>query len=355
MLIDQIESIFVPNQVAARYQRQAAEHFRQNRFREAAEFFTRALHLQLDNSNLYYNRGAAYFRMGDYDAAVTDFTSALGLKPHDPSWILFYRAQANGYRKELDAAIQDYAEALSIGLDLGKALEALAYRGNMLIAKKEWMRAESNFLELLKLDEKPNYAAHIGIGYVRLSLKDYKEAIEHFTYAILIDTQKGYAYYHRGLAYFETGKWQSALADFEEASRLNPASPATRNNCGAVRIHLEDLQNAETDFKKALAMGAEFPYAYSGLADIHFLRGEYDLALENAEKAHELAPESLGISASLAVICHASGQVERAVEIWRELIAKDEHYRDMEWVKQEHTWPEPLVDEARKLIGRLEP
>ncbi|MEO8606877.1 MAG: tetratricopeptide repeat protein [Chloroflexota bacterium] len=353
MIIDQIESVFVPNQVAARYQQQAFEHFKQKRFSESVDFYSRALSLQLDNSNLYYNRGAVYTNMGDYDAAIADFTTAISLKPVDPGLIYFHRAQIHRYRKAFDEGIQDYAEALRLGLDLYKALIALEQRGHMLIAQQEWTRAENNFLELLRIDEKPNYAAHVGIGYVRLCLKDYKDAIEHLTHAILIEPQKGYAYYHRGLAYFENRVWKSALSDFEEASRFNPASPAARNNCGAVRVHLSDLEGAQADFGKALGIEANFPYAYIGLADIHFLRGEYDLALENAQKAHELVPEVDGISATLAVTYHALGQVERAAEIWRELMAKDEHYGDVEWVKQEHTWPEPLVEEARKLIARL--
>jgi tetratricopeptide (TPR) repeat protein len=134
---------------------------------------------------------------------------------------------------------------------------------------------------------------------------------------------------------------------------LNLASSAAWNNCGIVRTHLNDLAGALDDFKKALEADPESPYAYIGIADIHFLLGEYELALENAQKAHELEPEIDGITATLAVNYFVLRQTEQAFEIWRELVAKDERYRDADWVKQEHTWTEPLVEEARKLIADL--
>src|SRR5258706_13327518 len=115
MIIDQIESIFVPNQVAARYQQQAFEHFKQKRYSESVDFYTRAIHLQLDNSDLYYNRGSVYTHMHDYDAAIADLTTAIGLKPDDAGLIYFYRARIHRCRNAFDEGIQDFADALRLG------------------------------------------------------------------------------------------------------------------------------------------------------------------------------------------------------------------------------------------------
>jgi tetratricopeptide (TPR) repeat protein len=100
MIFDRIDSIFIPNQIAERYRLKAVKYFDQRKYEEAISLFSDAIHLCPDNPNLYCNRAAAYNNMGRYDEAVADFSTCLDLKFHDPAWVLFYRAQIQGYRKK---------------------------------------------------------------------------------------------------------------------------------------------------------------------------------------------------------------------------------------------------------------
>jgi tetratricopeptide (TPR) repeat protein len=67
------------------------------------------------------------------------------------------------------------------------------------------------------------------------------------------------AYYNRGVAYFEKGDWDNAIAEFTEAIRLKPdfASAyynlsAAYYNRGVVYAEKEDYARARADWEKVL-------------------------------------------------------------------------------------------------------
>ena len=53
------------------------------RYDRAIVDFTRAIDLNSDDANAYFNRGRVYREKGDDDRAITDFSKAIGLKPDD--------------------------------------------------------------------------------------------------------------------------------------------------------------------------------------------------------------------------------------------------------------------------------
>lgn len=66
--------------------------------------------MSANNSFALYNRGIAYDRLGDYEAAVADFSAAIAL---DPSNADFYHNRGFSRRKmgQFEAAIADYTQA----------------------------------------------------------------------------------------------------------------------------------------------------------------------------------------------------------------------------------------------------
>jgi tetratricopeptide (TPR) repeat protein len=76
-IFDRIDSIFIPNQIAERYRLKAVKYFDQRKYGDAVLLFSDAIHLCPDNPNLYCNRAAAYANMGQYAAAVADFSTSI--------------------------------------------------------------------------------------------------------------------------------------------------------------------------------------------------------------------------------------------------------------------------------------
>ena len=69
-------------------------------------------------------------------------------------------------------------------------------------------------------------------------------------------------YYHRGTAYYDKGEYDRAIADFDQALRLQPKSAATYNYRGLAKLAFGDDQGAMRDFDEAIRADSTFSPAY---------------------------------------------------------------------------------------------
>ena len=110
-----------------------------------------------------------------------------------------------------------------------------------------------------------------------------------------------------------------ALADYNEALRIDPEFPPALVNRGAIYFQRKDLQKALADFQKADSLRSDFNFALAGLAITH----------------------------------HALGDVTVAERYWQALVELDAGYMDADQVKEDLGWHDSLAAEARKVIARL--
>ena len=118
------------------------------------ENFNKAIQLQPDYVNAYYNRGTAYINKGEYNQAIKDFSKTIDL---DFEHVVFaYRGRGVAYYAEdrFHRAIDDFSKVISLTPDdpfayLGRGQ---AYR-NLLVFEK----AIQDFSTAIRL--KPDEAA----------------------------------------------------------------------------------------------------------------------------------------------------------------------------------------------------
>jgi lipoprotein NlpI len=115
-----------------------------------------------------------YYGKGEYDAAITDFSAAIGA---DPRYGNAYRNRADAYLKQgdYDRAMLDFLAALAMN-----AKDSAAYLGR-------------------------------GIAYERMG--DYDRAIVDYDSAIAIDPQESAGFTNRGYMHFYRGDFADAAAD----------------------------------------------------------------------------------------------------------------------------------------------
>jgi tetratricopeptide (TPR) repeat protein len=62
----------------------------------------------------YFNRGNAYFKKGQYDLAIADYSEALRRNPKDPAGIIWNRGNAHAEKRDYPGAIADYDQAIAL-------------------------------------------------------------------------------------------------------------------------------------------------------------------------------------------------------------------------------------------------
>ncbi|HQI23936.1 MAG TPA: tetratricopeptide repeat protein, partial [Smithella sp.] len=77
----------------------------------------------------------------------------------------------------------------------------------------------------------------------------------YFTHAIHFKKDFANAYHNRGTTYSELGRYQHAVADFNESIRLNPGYPDAYKNRGIAYLLQGEKEQGCSDFKKACALG----------------------------------------------------------------------------------------------------
>ena len=182
----------------------------------------------------YYNQGNAYYKLGDYEGAIENFSQALRIDPKDAK----------------------------LYVNRGNARYEIAQHSGD--PDKEYKRAISDFNHALRLD--PQEAeAYVSRGSVRYVIaqyskdpdKDYKAAIADFNQALNRKPDDAKAYVKRGIVRYKLAQYsgdpdreyKAAISDFNQALRLNPQEAEAYVKRGIVRYELAQYNgNSDTDY-----------------------------------------------------------------------------------------------------------
>jgi tetratricopeptide (TPR) repeat protein len=352
-----LEHAFAPGEHYRRLAQEARTHFDNQNYDDSINLATRLIFLYPDYDRGYIVRACAYHAKRDFDAAIADYSKALNCKHIDDRALIYYnRAAAYQGKRAFDEVIIDMADAVRLGLDRDDAITALMVRGDLLMAKGDLQRAESNFTKLLEIAPEQSEWVNGRLGFIKLEASAYEDAVHYFTEIIVANPANAYAYANRSYAYIKLHKLEQALVDIEEALRLTPDEPYAYNNRGVIRFQTGDNQGAEADYRRTLEIDPDFPNSYVGLGCLAFIREEYQTALEHFQKASEPKPNKRSSDtavAGIAIAHHALGQVDEALKLWRGLVEADSHFQEADWLEKEYGWTAPLIETAAKIISAL--
>ena len=204
------------------------------------------------NSKKYYKTGEEFMQAGNYKDAIEQFSKAIDLQP---DFDKAYLGRADAYEKAglLKEAAEDYDRA-------------------------------STFLER---DQSVYYEA----GRVYYLLEDYETATVKLNRAISLKRTYLEPYQVLSKVLLAQGKYVEALDAANTALTLKETSENFYNR-GVVNTYTDNIEGAEWDFAKAVQKGKDNVEALLALADLRTKLGKLSLALEHANKALEVAPNS---------------------------------------------------------------
>jgi tetratricopeptide (TPR) repeat protein len=173
----------------------------------------------LDSVDAYLDRGSEHYNNEEYQQAAADYTCALELDTQD---ITALTMRGNSYveLEQYADAIADYNRALEFETGVNAYLYhniALAY-----YLQDDRVNAESYLEQSFEADSSyaPSYALRGNFAYER---GDYTDAMADYEEAIRLNYDSVWIpYYNHGLAQYELGSYEESVEDFDAAIQANP-------------------------------------------------------------------------------------------------------------------------------------
>ena len=140
-----------------------------------------------------------------------------------------------------------------------------------------------------KEKEKLNYYYNRGDTF--FDLGKFEEAIQNYDKAIELDSNvNSIYYYNRGNAYFSLGKFENAIQDYNKAIDLNPNDDLSYNNRGNAYFSLGKFEDAIQDYNKAIDLNPNDDLSYNNRGNAYFSLGKFEDAIQDYNKAIDLNP-----------------------------------------------------------------
>ncbi len=295
-----------------------------------------------------FDRGLAYERAGNTENALADYLETARLDPtHVQAYIrlsALYAAQNN-----LNEALANLDKAIT--LDPGN-VDALIARSKVyrIVEQSDAALADLDRAVQHELNEDQTYSYYSIRGGIALDRGDYEAGEEHYTKALAIRPEDGFAFLYRALAFENTGRHEEAEADANRGLLFYPDLAIAYQIRGDARSSMEKHADALSDYDRAISSGLDNAEIYVSRGLEYAQTGQYDAAIIDYSQALARDPENYAALFNRACaysLKHEAGSIVRdlteAFTLEPPLIA---YARD----EQELKWAVEHLPEVRRLI-----
>jgi tetratricopeptide (TPR) repeat protein len=156
-----------------------------------------------------------------------------------------------------------------------------------------------------------------GIAY--FEQQDYEHAIADYDEAIRLDPAFGAAIYNRGNAYRAKGDNDRAIVDYNEALRIRSDSRTYFNRGSAYRAKGEN-DRAIADYNEALRLDPNYAISYGNRGIAYAVQGDHDRAIADYNEAIRLNPKYANAYGNRGLAYAAKGDLDRAIADYDEAL-----------------------------------
>jgi tetratricopeptide (TPR) repeat protein len=256
-----------------------------DRYQDSLDCCEIALELRQDNALTFSRKGNVLFKLERYEAALESYQQALDL---DPKAVDAWGRRGNALLMldRYEAALESYQQALDLD---PKAVGAWSGQGNALLLLGRHEAALESCQKALDLDSKA-VAAWIGRGHVLRAMNQYSEALAATNRALEIDPENFNALNSYALTLSLLQEFEKAIVAIDKAIHLKPEEVLLKANRGIVLARAGRYIEALAACEEAVKQDPEDESVYYARACYYALQGELEPAIDNLQKAIEIAP-----------------------------------------------------------------
>ena len=164
----------------------------------------------------------------------------------------------------------------------------------------------------------PSADEHFEQGLAYYDEGRYEEAIAEFLEVVRLDPDNVNAHYNLGLAYQKTGDLNSAMDKYLQVIRLDPSHTAARNNLAVIYEDQGQIDKAIAEYQEVIRIDPEDEVAHYNLALLYDTLGQIDQAVAEYQETIRINPDNADAHYNLGITYYDQGQPDRAIAEWQE-------------------------------------
>lgn len=165
-------------------------------------------------------------------------------------------------------------------------------------------------------------------GQLKARVGNNEAALADFQQAVRIDAKCWRALHNRGVLLAQAGQFEPAFDDFHKTIELNPGFAKAYANRGALYVLAGELEPALADYQHAAELDPKFAIAQRGCGRVCHMLGRVDEAVEHLSRAIELAPRDANALASRGDLLTDLGEYAAAAHDYEQALAINPKYAD---------------------------
>ena len=210
--------------------------------------FTKAININSNNAEYYFNRAVVKNDIEDFKGAIEDFSKGIQLNPNNIQ-AFFCRGISKYYSKNYKSSIEDFEEVVRID-----STQKMKY----------YVRENKNGVYFLFFHQRgwtnPFYDAYIEyaniyyyLGNARQFIGCYKDAINDYTQALKFN-QDSEVYFQIGNTEYHLKDYKNAISSYTNAIELKPKTAKYFYNRINAKYKIQDLKGMVDDYSKILKL-----------------------------------------------------------------------------------------------------
>lgn len=277
-------------------------------------------------------RGRVYFAKGNRERALAELDQTTPIRPKENFY--YFRADSFSQLGELDRAIADYDRVIELN---PQSRTAYGCRGVVYAQKGDYDRAIADYDQVIRLLHQDQGIS--GGRQTRIQGQDGDPISTSVAgESIALASGDGPVLRARGVAYYAKGDLDRAIADYDEAIRLNPKDKDAISSRGNAYRAKGDFDRSLADYDQLVQLDARDARAYFHRARVYWQSASFAKSLADLDQSIQLNPK------------------DAYPVLWREIVAKrsDQQSRLSEAAKQLDAtkWPAPIVN---LFLGKMTP
>ncbi len=288
----------------------------------AAEYFQRSLDADPDRREARLGLGLCLLHLGRPEEALKAFDGYLA-KGADFSGE-FGRAVAlhlSGKIEEAGAAYRNLIEGRP------DSSEVLANLLSLESARQNQAGVRETATKLLA-QQSDNRAALEALANLAMEGGDFAAAAEHCSRLVQVAPDSFEAWFNLGVACFETGQKDKALAAYQQAGELRPSADKAFANIGVILQENGDLAGAQKAYQRALSISSDLPGPLWNLALAFERKGDFEEAQQYYERLASSHPEWEDVWFRVGYLCLQRLNYNGAVTAFEECVRRRPDWAD---------------------------